>query len=285
MKNYLKEVIISLSAIVIMSLAVVVYFKAVKTEQSNRESDLYALLPPNAEALLAVNRPDVFNRMMLSERSLYQVFASEIPDIFLALIRSHPQVNAALFSFHSQGVLCCIQAGRVSGAIEDKFLPARFGHYLPQKHIVNGIDFYYYPDTENRFFGYYINEGIWVGSYSRKLLEHSAEQQFGKKVLLPQEMTRLLNAFDTQSPANIVYPLRKLGIHEGSFGGRKWLGADLFVSEGSFCCYTRLPYYKDEIGETIAGRVSAKYPPLRLSFQVTPADDSIFLTACSPLLP
>jgi hypothetical protein len=293
MRTYLKEIIISAGALLLMILAIVAYLKVVKNEQSNLESDIYTLIPPNAEALLAVNRPDIFNRMMLKEPILYQAFASEIPEIFLSIIRSNQRMQSVVFSFHPQGTLCCMQAGRITHALEEEILPGHFKPYAPQKQTFGGIDFFYYPDTENHFFGYYVYKGLWVGSYSRKLLERAAAQQQAGKVLLPEEMRRLTAAFDANSPASIVYPARELGLYgeeedEEEDEGEtptdiQWVAADLFVNEGNICFYAHLPFFNEETADNISARIALKYPFLDLSFQVADDEDSLFITACSPL--
>ncbi|MDR1555423.1 MAG: hypothetical protein LBS88_00110 [Tannerellaceae bacterium] len=285
MRGYLKEIFISIAAMLLMLLAITAYFKAVREEKTNSRSDVYALVPPNAHTLLAVNRPVVFNRMILNNPSLYRMFSGEIPEVFLSIIRGNQQMSLVVFSFHAQGVICYMQAGSKTAArITKEILPEKYKPYLPQQQIENGIDFYYYPDTENRFFGYYVYNGIWVGSYSRKLLERAAVQQLNGEVLLPAGMNDRRASFDTNAPLNIICQADELGI-----SSLEWLSADLFVSEGKICCYGSLPYdalgdslYRS-IGETLSQRITARYPRLQLSFQISREDESVYLTGCSPI--
>jgi hypothetical protein len=284
MKTYLKEVIISLAAILLMALAIIAYLKVVKNEQSNLETDLYTLIPTNASSLLTVNRPDIFNRMMLRVPMLHDVFATEIPEIFLTLIERDHQMPQIVFSFHPQGVLCGMQTGRATRSNIENLLKNMFKPYSPQKQTMYGIDFYYYPDTENRFFGYYFHQGVWVGSYSRKLLERAAGQQLNGKIVLPPEMRNLLSTLDTNSPANIIYPTLDLGLYGNNRQmDNRWLAGDLFASEGSFCCYSRMPYFDEEMRDSIMARIAQRYPSLQPSFQATSDNTAIFITACSPL--
>jgi hypothetical protein len=285
MKDYLKEIYITVGAILIMLLAITAYFKSVREEKASGRLDVYTLIPPNANTLLAVNRPAVFNRMILNNPSLYKMFAGEIPDVFLSIIRKNQQMALVVFSFHSQGVICYIQAGsRTAGEINKEILPERFRPYSPQKQTENGIDFYYYPDADNRFFGYYVYQGLWVGSYSRKLLERAAFQQLKGEVELPAGMNSQRTSLDVEAPLNIICPAEELGI-----SGVEWLSADLFISEGKICCYGSLPYDAiDEalymsIGETLSEQISRKFPRLQLSFQIGRDQEDVYLTGCSPI--
>ncbi|MDR2809494.1 MAG: hypothetical protein LBB84_02915 [Tannerellaceae bacterium] len=282
MKGYLKEIIISIVAILIMALAIIAYFKAVNEEQANSRIDVYTLVPPTATTLLAVNRPAVFSRMILNNPLLNKIFAREIPEIFLSVIRKNQQMTSIIFSFHPQGVLAYMQVGsKTAHTIANDILPEKFRPYSPQVQTENGINFYYYPDAENHFFGYYIHNGIWVGSYSRRLLERAALQQQKEEILLPEEIKRLRASFDTTAPLNIICKADELGIRNLS-----WVSADLFISEGAFCCYGSLPLTAVEalsIGDSLARRIEAKYPQLQLSFQTQTEDASINLTGCSPM--
>lgn len=285
MKDYLKEIFISMAAILVMSLAITAYFKAMREEKAGSRSDVYTLIPPNAHTLLAVNRPPVFNRMILNNPPLYKLFAGEIPEIFLSIIRKNQQMPLIVFSFHSQGVICYMQAGsKTAGEINKEILPEKFGPYSPQKQTGDGVDFYYYPDTENRFFGYYVHNGVWVGSYSRKLLERAALQQKNGQVLLPADMNSRRALLDANAPLNIICRAGELGV-----GGMEWLSADLFVSEGKICCYGSLPYnilgssrYMS-IGETLSKRIAQRFPRFQLSFQINREGEAVYLTGCCPI--
>jgi hypothetical protein len=287
MKRYLKEIIISLVAVLFMVLVITAYFQSVKEEKLSIQTDLYTLIPPNAMALLIVNNPPTFNRMMLSNQSLYEMFASEIPEIFLSVIKENQQMQVVFFSFHSQGVLCYMQAGsKTSATITKEILPAKFKPYSPQIQSKNGVDFYYYPDVENHFFGYYVHNGIWVGSYSSKLLERAALQQQNGKVLIPAEMIELRASFDKKG-VNLLYPAAKLGIN-----GLRWLPANLSVSDRGLDYNGRLPY-KAEIesaykylADSLARRLEKKYPQLHiLSPETTQEDDIVSFTGYSPVQP
>jgi hypothetical protein len=220
--------------------------------------------------------------MALDEPVLYGIFASEIPEMYLTILRQ-VEVQSAVVSHHRQGLLCCIQVGREASEVE-KLVRGQFNTYTPQQQTLGGIDFYYFPDTGGRFFGYYIYNNVWVGSYSRKLLERAAEQQIKGAFQLPGEVRRLLGGIDKNSPANLLFHAARAGLQDiGQANKRNWLAADLFVNEGSFCCYSHHPDFDEETSETLSLFLAYRYPQLQFTFQVTHDGTSISLTACSPL--
>lgn len=296
MRTYLKEILISLLALFIMSLTIWAYIHSTQTQQSNIQIDIYNIVPADAHALVMVNRPSVFNRMILEKQALYTVFASQIPPLFLSFIQESQQLQSLMLSFHPQGAVCYLQAG--DKAINDikELSESNFKAYKPLKKRVDGIDFYYYSDINNRFFGYFTYNGVWVGSYSKKLLEKVAGQQQNNTISLPQEMSQLRYAFDPSAPLNIIFPTNDLNLHVSERDmpewqiTDKWLTADLFVSEGNLCCYSSLPYqqkhtpamYKS-MGDTIATRIRNLYPSIKLTFQIDKEGETVYYTGCTPI--
>jgi hypothetical protein len=278
MKSYLKEILLSLASLLVLSLVITAYFKAMKEEKERRPDALYTLVPPNVRTLMAINRPYLFHEMILRHPALHPIFAAEIPEVFLSLLAADRPATRVVISFHPQGTLCCVQTdSRTAGWITEKYLPERFKSYSPQKQTGDGIDFYYYPDTGNRFFGYYVHRGIWVGSYSSKLLERAAGQQLKGEIQLPDGMDSLCGSFDTNAPLNLISPAGELGIDRAP-----WLSADFFVSEGTICCHGRLPYDDayESVGDTLSRRITEKYPSLRVTFQMSREEDALYYTGC-----
>ncbi|MDR0431207.1 MAG: hypothetical protein LBH58_12120 [Tannerellaceae bacterium] len=296
MKAYLKEIVISLLAVLILMSAVWVYIRSMQTEQSNVSADLYTMIPPDINALLVVNRPSVLNLMILPKQAFYKVFASEIPPVLLSFIQRSQQVQSLMLSFHRQGVVGYMQVGdRAAGRLKH-FMDNIFPYYKPVKQNINGIDFYYYPDVNNRFFGYYFHNGVWVGSYSKKLLEKAASQQLDNQLSLPEEIDEMRKAFDATAPMNILFPANDLNLRVSQWGmtdwriANKWLVADLFVSEGNFCCYGNLPYEPEVtsqmykmMGDTLSSRIRNLYPSVNLSFQINRDEEFIYFTGCTPI--
>lgn len=296
MKTYLKEILISLLALLIMSLAIWGYIRSTKIQQSNIQVDIYNIIPSDVDALVAVNRPSVFNRMILEKQVLYDIFASQIPPLFLSLIQENQQLQSLVLSFHPQGTVCYIQVGDKMKNLIDGLLENKFNAYKPLKTEADGIEFYYYPDTDSRFLGCFTYNGVWVGSYSKKLLEKVAEQQLNYLASFPEEMQQLRYSFDTNAPLNIIFPTRELNLYVLERGmpewriTDKWLAADLFLSENNFCCYGFLPYeqtksyamYKS-MGDTISTRIENLYSSIKLTFQINREGEHIYYTGCTPI--
>ncbi|MDR1160991.1 MAG: hypothetical protein LBK45_01505, partial [Tannerellaceae bacterium] len=242
MKTYLKEILISLFALLLMSLVIMGYLRSIETQQSNTRIDIYNVIPPDANALLAVNRPSVFNSMILERKALYNVFVSQIPPLFLSFVREGQLLQSLVLSFHSQGVICYVQGGDKMMNDLVKMLKGHFKAYKPVKTNVDGMEFYYYADVDGRFFGYFTYNGVWVGSYSKKLLEKVAGLQLNPDTTsIPEEMKQLRYSFDANAPLNIIFPVNDLNLYvleRDAPAWRitdKWLAADLFLSEENLC--------------------------------------------------
>lgn len=285
-----------MAAVLVMALVTILFFKAISKGKLNEEVAFFSLVPPDAHAILAINRPAVFDRMVLEEASFFDLFASQVPELFLSFIRNERQIQSMLFSFHPQGVVCYMQTGRRDFTFMEKKLRKKYSAYLPLKHMRDGIEYSFYPDTDGRFFGYYVHNGVWVGSYSKKLLENTADLHKQPDILLPDEMKKILNAFDTNAPLNVLFPTKEMNLRvsQGVSDWRiekRWLGADMFINEGNLCCFGVLPYqpaitpfmYR-AMGDTIGVRIKEIYPRLSsLSFEVEKEGNFVYYIGCTPL--
>jgi hypothetical protein len=296
MKTYLKEILFGIVVLSIMSLVIVGYIRFTKIQQSNTRIDIYNVIPPDVNALLAVNRPSVFNSMILEKQALYDVFVSQIPSLFLSFVRESQHLQSLVLSFHPQGVICYVQGGNRMKNVIEKMLKGYFKAYKPVKTNVNGMSFYYYADVNGRFFGYFIYNGVWVGSYSKKLLEKVAGQQLNPDASFPEEMKQLRSSFDTNAPLNIIFPVKGLNLYvleKGAPAWRisdKWLAADLFLSEKNLCCYGFLPNERNKtlamyksMGDTISTRIRGLYSSIKLSFRIDREREWVYYTGCMPV--
>ena len=176
MKADKREIVTFIIAALATLVAVWFFLSKMQKEKETVRTDLYTLVAPASDAILSVNRPAAFTKYILSRNSERDAFASKVPDIYLSIIQNNHDLPWLLLSFHPQGVVFYAQAGNsLAGRIEKNTLQKSFGSFAPQKQKRNGITFTYYPDAGNRFFGYYQHEGIWVASYSKKLLEEVAQ--------------------------------------------------------------------------------------------------------------
>ncbi|MDR1499420.1 MAG: hypothetical protein LBI58_00375 [Tannerellaceae bacterium] len=280
MRAYLKELIITAASILFLSLAVAAYFKAVSREKENSHPDaVYTLVPDNLGTLICVNRPHVLSEM-IRHSSLRRILADEIPDIYLSIISATPQAPLIVFSFHPQGVVCYVQApSKTTGPVVNDLLPERFKPYPPHEERSGGIDFYYYPDTEGRFFGYYIHNGVLAASYSRKLLEEAAARQQVGDISLPAAINRLRLSASSNEPVNIIFRAGELGVSDAGY-----LSADLYMSGGSIYCRGSIDSgaFKGAptlSGDTLFRNITDRYPYLKLEFQIETEGEYIDYTA------
>ena len=166
MKADKREIVTFVIAALATLVAVWFFLGKMQKEKDTVRTDLYTLVAPASDAILSVNRPAAFTKYILSRDSERDAFASKIPDIYLSIIQNNRNIPWLLLSFHPQGVILYAQAGNnLVGRIEKNTLQKAFGSFAPQKQKRDGITFTYYPDTGNRFFGYYQHEGIWVASF------------------------------------------------------------------------------------------------------------------------
>ncbi len=279
-----------------MSLAIWVFIRSMKQEKSFVDTDVYEMITADANALLKINRPSVFDRMILANQSLNKVFSSEIPPAFLSIIQQERQIQSVIFSFHPQGVICFIMAPhKAIQSLEEHILPSLFYDYSPMQQERDNIQYKYYPDTAGLFLSSYSSHTLWVGSYSRKLLERTINDQT-VEVTTPADITHFRGSFDPTALMNIIYPVSDLDLYVSLDNSRewrlsdKWLAADLFMSDDNFCCYGSLPYYSrvsasayKAMGDTISKRINNLYPEISFSFQMNKEEESIYFTGCSPV--
>ncbi|MDR0537014.1 MAG: hypothetical protein LBH04_03055 [Tannerellaceae bacterium] len=277
MRSYSKEIVISFAALVLLVFAVVAFLRTVRVQQNNLDVNIFSLIPPNAEVTFTINRPDMFRKIP----GLYAALGDEIPSVYLSILQNL-SLESAVISFYPQGSLCCVQT-QAPGDIVD-FLFDRFKEYAPLKQEANKLEFYYLPDAENRFLGYYTYKNVWVGSYSSKLLERTGARQRRSEMMLPNEMLDLFEKADKNSPANIIFPVSLVGLELlPEFAETNYLAADLFVSEGNLCAYMYLPAYDEKIEMLLKNFLEKHFPMLLFSFQISVDGGKVALTACAPV--
>ena len=183
MKADKREIVTFVIAALATLVAVWFFLGKMQKEKDTVRTDLYTLVAPASDAILSVNRPAAFTKYILSRDSERDAFASKIPDIYLSIIQNNRNIPWLLLSFHPQGVILYAQAGNnLVGRIEKNTLQKAFGSFAPQKQKRDGITFTYYPDTGNRFFGYYQHEGIWVAVTARNYSKKSPKSNETGKV-------------------------------------------------------------------------------------------------------
>lgn len=293
MKADKREIVTFVIAALATLVAVWFFLGKMQKEKDTVRTDLYTLVAPASDAILSVNRPAAFTKYILSRDSERDAFASKIPDIYLSIIQNNRNIPWLLLSFHPQGVILYAQAGNnLVGRIEKNTLQKAFGSFAPQKQKRDGITFTYYPDTGNRFFGYYQHEGIWVASYSKKLLEEVAQIQRNRQSYLLPDQDRLRKSFDKNASLNLMVQSDSLDLYVSlpdstEWGIRKgWLGADLFMNENHLCYFGSLPYNSTadslytSLGDTLVLRLEQAFPQFKVSNQTARENNRMFYTGC-----
>ena len=293
MKADKREIVTFIIAALATLVAVWFFLSKMQKEKETVRTDLYTLVAPASDAILSVNRPAAFTKYILSRNSERDAFASKVPDIYLSIIQNNHDLPWLLLSFHPQGVVFYAQAGNsLAGRIEKNTLQKSFGSFAPQKQKRNGITFTYYPDAGNRFFGYYQHEGIWVASYSKKLLEEVAQIQRNRQSYLFPDQDRLRHSFDRNAPLNLMVQSDSLDLYislpdSAEWRIRKeWVGADLFMNKNHICYFGSLPYNSaadslyTSLGDTLALRLEQAFPQFEVSNQTTRENGRVFYTGC-----
>lgn len=294
MKTYKREIVIFILTALATLSAVYYFFGDMKEGKDVAQTDLYTLTAPSPEAILTVNRPSTFAKIILTKQPIYQAFASEIPEIFLSIIKRNTAITALQLSFHPQGVVMYAKADKnIVNHIENDILRSAFGSFEPQLQIKGDIRFTYFPTAGNRFFGYYQHNGIWVASYSKKLLEEVADIQKSHKNYLHKEQVKLRKTLDTNAPLNLMIQSEKLNLYVKTSDSTqwrvcdRWLGADLFESEGNVCFFSSLPYHAPAdtlyrtITDTLSLRLEQYFPQLHFSSQSYEEGEKMYFTGCA----
>lgn len=293
MKAYRREIVIFIITALATLSAVYYFFDDLKKGKDVTQTDLYTLTAHAPQAILAVNRPAVFAKIILTKKAVYQAFASQIPEIYLTIIQSNPDITSLHFSFHPQGVVMYAKADKnITRHIEENVLKNVFKSFAPQQQIRGGVTFTYYPDAGNRFFGYYQQNGIWVASYSKKLLEDVSNIQRKRRNDFTKEQSQIRQTLDENAPLNLMIYSNLLNLYVSANDStlwsisNRWLGADIFESEGNICSFSNLPVQEQSdmlfrsMADTLTVRLKQYFPQLHISSQIYEEDGKVYFTGC-----
>lgn len=298
MKAYKRDITICILTALVTLSAVGYFLGDMKKVKHLAEIDLYTLISPNAHAVLAINRPSSFTRLMLAKKSVYDAFASKILEVYLSIIQKSPSLPSILLSFHPQGTVLYTKATESQvQMIEKEILEPSSGSFAPQKQSKGGITFTYYPDSGNRFFGSYYHEGVWVASYSKKLLEEAARLQLNKTHRTQEEQPWERATLDTNAPLNLLLQIGQLDLSSSPDSTlqqpdqHQWIEADLFTNDQNICFFSRLPYQEtadttDSTGfspEAISLKLEELFPQFHLTITTRREKAMTFYTGCSPI--
>lgn len=290
---YKREIVFFIIAALAAMSAVWYFFGNIKEEKLAMRTDLYSLFIPTPDAVLVVNKPSLFGKIILAQQPIYNTFRSKIPEIYLSLIRENTEISSFLYLYYPQGTIFYAKINDQHIHSIEKIINTTFHSFAPQKQKKGTITYVYYPDSGNRFFGYYYHKGIWVASYSKKLLEETASRQLSGTASLSSELTEIRKQFDANAPLNLAIQSKSLNLsitQNDSILWKipdQWLAVDLFYHEGNICYFSSLPYQETadtlyaKITDTLSVRLHTLFPQLDIKTQFTRERTNIYFTGCN----
>lgn len=297
MRRLKEDIGIIVLSLLIAAVSASYFLGFLQREKEAETQDLYYLLPTQPKSVLAINQPTAFAHLLLEKTPGVDILQRWIPEAFLYLLRQEPETSFLLFSFHPEGVICYVKANKKQAEkLEHDILRTYFSAYEPQEEILHDIRFRYYADTGSRFLGCYQYEGVWVASYSKRLLE-----QVVRKQLLPQEqsdedeLSPFFRQFDRNATANLLFPSDGWQIQVARHDtilwkyNLPWVSTDLFPSEGNICGFCSFPYavpndsLYEAMGDSLAIQLEALFPRLHVTPQTSQDSSEVYFTFCSPL--
>ena len=297
MRRLKEDIGIIVLSLLIAAVSASYFLGFLQREKEAETQDLYYLLPTQPKSVLAINQPTAFAHLLLEKTPGMDILQRWIPEAFLYLLRQEPKTPFLLFSFHQEGVICYAKANKKQAEkLEHDILRTYFSAYEPQEEILHDIRFRYYADTGSRFLGCYQHEGVWVASYSKRLLE-----QVVRKQLLPQEqsdgdgLSPFFRQFDRNATANLLFPSDGWQIQVARHDtilwkyNLPWVSTDLFPSEGNICGFCSFPYavpndsLYEAMGDSLAIQLEALFPRLHVTPQTSQDSSEVYFTFCSPL--
>ena len=297
MRRLKEDIGIIVLSLLIAAVSASYFLGFLQREKEAETQDLYYLLPSQPKSVLAINQPTAFAHLLLEKTPGVDILQRWIPEAFLYFLRQEPETPFLLFSFHQEGVICYAKANKKQAEkLEHDILRSYFSAYEPQEETLHDIRFRYYADTGSRFLGCYQHEGVWVASYSKRLLE-----QVVRKQLLPQEqsdedsLSPFFRQFDRNATANLLFPSDGWQIQVARHDtilwkyNLPWVCTDLFPSEGNICGFCSFPYavpndsLYEAMGDSLAIQLEALFPRLHVTPQTSQDSSEVYFTFCSPL--
>ena len=289
------------------------FYTGIDENRSVSDVDLYKLVVPTPEAILAINRPLVFDKVILPKKDIGKAFTDRIPKVYLDLIRENPELSHFLLSFYNHGQVFFApmseyEARRLFGQLEARC------SFKPQRIKDKDISYRYYPETKRRFFGCYYHEGVFVASYNRKLLEQVSGRQQTDSLRIIPGLEKALGETNPNAPVNLFIPSDSLDLYVQITEitewrmKEQWLGMDVLLNEDKLCLFHTQPYqasldslfyqtgfssftmwnnaqYRLEtlyqcMGDTMQARINKLFPQIKTTAQVSHDEAVAYFTIC-----
>lgn len=299
MKRYRKEIVLGSTFFLILCITTGLFYTEIRQEKKMASIDLSSLLLPGTEGVMVVNRPDDLRSTILPYPNIKSVFSRFLPDIYFSVIQ---EVSCPLlFSFHPKGVVLYAKINKDEMNILKGIFTGYFNNYAPYLNKEEKIRYHSYPDTEGRFFNYHYQNGIFISSYSGKLLESAIEGLNSSQNTTSSDLHKAIRGFDTHVPFNVCIPAQRIDsliyINDSLslVIEDQWISSDYFTNEGNICSFGYLPVSlpQDSVNRHMADSalnsfITDKYrelfPSLFIETQVSIEPDKISYTGCSPFI-
>ena len=186
--------------------------------------DLYSLIPDDCYAIFHLhNLSHCLNDSLLS--NIFPVLWDRSLNSLL--------VDEAMLSLHDEGA---ILYKKVSSEITD-FFPSNFKSDF-DPYVIKGdrINIHVITTTDNRFFCYFYYQGVWVGSYRKRLLDRVVQYWNGYPLKKEKDFLEVLNGLGKSADANIIMrsdsiPFIGSSAFNDVFLKRCWVGCDLVKND------------------------------------------------------
>lgn len=295
-----KDTVILVVVAALTSACMWYFYTGMDERKSISDVNPYTLVVPGPEAVLAINRPLVFEKVILPKKDIREVFSKQIPGVYADLIRDNPDLPLFLFSFYAQDLLFYAPMDGSEARQVFKQLEAR-SPFKDQRKTASLIDCRYYPETGKRFFGCYYHEGMFVASYSRKLLEQVARRQQTDSGRVIPGLKEVLETTNTNTPVNLFVPSDSLNLYVQITDitewriKDQWLGMNIFPSDNKLCCFHTQPYQPSldslfyqagfstlyqSMGDTMQARINKLFPQIKTTAQVSHDEAVAYFTIC-----
>ena len=186
--------------------------------------DLYSLIPADCYAIFHLhNLSHCLNDSLLS--NIFPVLWDRSLNSLL--------VDEAMISLHDEGA---ILYKKVSSEITD-FFPSNFkSDFDPYMIKGDRINIHVITTTDNRFFCYFYYQGVWVGSYRKRLLDRVVQYWNGYPLKEEKDFLEVLNGLGKSADANIIMrsdsiPFIGSSAFNDVFFKRCWVGCDLVKND------------------------------------------------------
>jgi len=227
----IKNILIALFSVLLIAGVVWSGYGMMRDMQQKKtryEADLFSLVLPEAKALVYFhNTQDFFTHPFVKKTS-----ATVWDDLLNRLI-----VNEALLSLHPEGAVLYVKASPEE--MERLLAPVKSDF---ETHTINenGTEIAVVTLTDDRFFCYFYHQGVWIGSFRKRLIDRvTTHLTAGASLRGDTLFVYALNGLGQKVAANIVINTDSIGYFRDPSSPesfihpvKKWLGCDLSIVGG-----------------------------------------------------